>query len=43
MIRSSKFAPAFFSALLSLSAATTAIAQRPGITDTEIKFGNIMP
>ena len=43
MIRSSKFAPAFFSALLALGAATTATAQQPGITDTEIKFGNIMP
>src|SRR5881409_3771045 len=43
MIRSSKFVPAFFSALLSLTAATTASAQHPGITDTEIKFGNIMP
>src|SRR3982751_2293330 len=43
MIRSSKFAPALFSALLSLGAATTATAQQPGITDTEIKFGNIMP
>jgi ABC-type branched-subunit amino acid transport system substrate-binding protein len=43
MIRSNKFVPAFFSALLSLGAATTATAQQPGITDTEIKFGNIMP
>jgi ABC-type branched-subunit amino acid transport system substrate-binding protein len=44
MIRSSKFVPAFFfSALFSLAAATTATAQQPGITDTEIKFGNIMP
>jgi branched-chain amino acid transport system substrate-binding protein len=44
MIRSSKFAPAFlFSALLSLIAAATAAAQQPGISDTEIKFGNIMP
>src|SRR5436309_15832863 len=43
MIRSSKFVPAFFSALLSLTAATTASAQQPGISDTEIKFGNIMP
>ena len=44
MIRSSKFTPALlFSALLSLAAATTAPAQQPGITDTEIKFGNIMP
>ena len=43
MIRSSKFVPAFFSALLSLTAATTVSAQQPGITDTEIKFGNIMP
>jgi ABC-type branched-subunit amino acid transport system substrate-binding protein len=44
MIRSSKFVPAaFFSTLLSLTAATTAAAQQPGISDTEIKFGNIMP
>src|SRR5437667_7601859 len=44
MIRSNKFVPAaFFSALLSLTAATTVSAQQPGITDTEIKFGNIMP
>lgn len=43
MIRSSKFAPALLSALLALGAATTATAQQPGITDTEIKFGNIMP
>jgi len=43
MIRSSKCAPAFFSALLSLTAATAVSAQQPGITDTEIKFGNIMP
>jgi hypothetical protein len=44
MIRSNKFAPVFFiSALLSLTAATTATAQQPGISDTEIKFGNIMP
>jgi|GEM_PF-4520911 len=38
-----KFAPVFFSALLALGIATTASAQQPGITDTEIKFGNIMP
>ena len=43
MIRSSKFVPAFLSALLALGTATTANAQQPGITDTEIKFGNIMP
>src|SRR6478609_3507637 len=43
MIRSSKFAPVLFSALLALGIATTASAQQPGITDTEIKFGNIMP
>ena len=44
MIRSSKSTPAlFFSALLTLAASTTASAQQPGITDTEIKFGNIMP
>src|ERR1044072_357648 len=44
MIRASKSALAFyFSTLFSLSAATTASAQQPGISDTEIKFGNIMP
>ena len=44
MIRSGRFSPVFFfSALLSLTAATTATAQQPGITDTEIRFGNIMP
>ena len=44
MIRSNKFVPAaIFSALLSLTAATTVSAQQPGITDAEIKFGNIMP
>src|SRR3954468_5232554 len=43
MIRSSKFVPAFFSAVLALGAATTVTAQQPGISDTEIKFGNIMP
>ena len=43
MIRSSPFAPALFSALLALATASTASAQQPGITDTEIKFGNIMP
>src|ERR1700755_826244 len=44
MIRSSKFTPAaLLSAVLSLSALTAASAQQPGITDTEIKFGNIMP
>ena len=43
MIRLSKSAPAIvLTALLSLAAAT-AFAQQPGITDTEIKFGNIMP
>src|SRR2546423_9559006 len=30
-------------ALLSLAAFTPASAQQPGISDTEIKFGNIMP
>jgi Periplasmic binding protein len=30
-------------ALLSLAAFTPASAQQPGITDSEIKFGNIMP
>src|SRR3954449_9637323 len=43
MIRSSKFVPVFFSAVLALGAATTVTAQQPGISDTEIKFGNIMP
>jgi hypothetical protein len=43
MIRSSKFGPAFFSALIALGAVTAATAQQPGISDTEIKFGNIMP
>ena len=43
MIRLSKSAPAIvLTALLSL-AASTAFAQQPGITDAEIKFGNIMP
>src|SRR5260370_27185579 len=42
MIRSSQAAPALFLAL-SLAASTAAFAQQPGITDTEIKFGNIMP
>ena len=43
MIRS-KFRPAAsLSAVLSLSAWTAASAQQPGITDIEIKFGNIMP
>ena len=40
MIRSSKPALAV---LLSLAAWTSALAEQPGITDTEIKFGNIMP
>ena len=43
MIRSSKFGPAFFSVLIALGAVTAATAQQPGISDTEIKFGNIMP
>jgi ABC-type branched-subunit amino acid transport system substrate-binding protein len=44
MIRSLNAAPAFFlTAFLSLVMATAASAQHPGITDTEIKFGNIMP
>jgi ABC-type branched-subunit amino acid transport system substrate-binding protein len=30
-------------ALLSLSLSAPAAAQQPGITETEIKFGNIMP
>jgi ABC-type branched-subunit amino acid transport system substrate-binding protein len=40
VIRSSQLA---FAALLSLSLCAPAAAQQPGITDTEIKFGNIMP
>ena len=40
MIRSSQLA---FAALLSLTICAPALAQQPGITDTEIKFGNIMP
>src|SRR5882757_7812233 len=40
MIRSSNLALA---ALLSLAAWTSASAEQPGITETEIKFGNIMP
>src|SRR3977135_678847 len=44
MIRSSKSARAvFLSALLTLAASTAVFAQQPGITDPEIKFGNIMP
>jgi len=44
VIRSSSVAPAvFLAASLSLAAWTPAAAQQPGITDTEIKFGNIMP
>ncbi len=44
MTRSSQFVPAaLFSAALLLTAAMPARAQQPGITDTEIKFGNIMP
>jgi ABC-type branched-subunit amino acid transport system substrate-binding protein len=44
LIRSSSVAPAvFLAASLSLAAWTPAAAQQPGITDTEIKFGNIMP
>ncbi len=43
MIRSNKSDPAaFLVALLSL-ASPTALAQQPGVSDTEIKFGNIMP
>jgi hypothetical protein len=48
MIRSSKsastdFLTAFLAVSLSLAAWSAASAQQPGITDTEIKFGNIMP
>src|SRR5215217_8399283 len=42
MIRASQSAPAIFLAL-ALIAPTSAFAQQPGISDTEIKFGNIMP
>jgi ABC-type branched-subunit amino acid transport system substrate-binding protein len=40
VIRSNQLA---FAALLSLAICAPAAAQQPGITDTEIKFGNIMP
>ncbi len=40
MIRSRKLT---FAALISLTMAGPAAAEQPGITDTEIKFGNIMP
>ena len=44
MMRLSPFAPAaLLSAALTVAACTVASAQQPGITDTEIKFGNIMP
>src|SRR6201747_849377 len=44
MIRLKLSAPAaLLSAALSLASWTVASAQQPGITDTEIKFGNIMP
>ena len=44
MIRLSKSGRAIFlSALLTFAASAAAVAQQPGITDTEIKFGNIMP
>src|SRR5712672_3275873 len=44
MIRSRLSAPAaLLSAALSLAASSTVLAQQPGTTDTEIKFGNIMP
>ena len=43
MIRSSQFAPAFFSAAALPGRCDAGAAQQPGITDTEIKFGNIMP
>ena len=45
MIRSSKSAPAVLlsAAAVAVPRATAASAQQPGITDTEIKFGNIMP
>jgi ABC-type branched-subunit amino acid transport system substrate-binding protein len=44
LIKSSSVAPAvFLAASLSLAASTPASAQQPGISDTEIKFGNIMP
>src|SRR3977135_2295196 len=44
MIRSSQLAPAaLLSAALLLAAWTADSAQQPGITDTEIKLGNLMP
>ena len=44
MIRSSKSAPAaFLTLIVALAASNAVFAQQPGITDTEIKFGNIMP
>ena len=44
MIRSNRSTPAaLLSVVLSLAAWTSATAQQPGISDTEIKFGNIMP
>ena len=44
MIRSRKPARAILlGVILSLGSWTAASAQQPGITDTEIKFGNIMP
>jgi ABC-type branched-subunit amino acid transport system substrate-binding protein len=44
VIRSSSVVPAvFLAASLSLAEWTPVAAQQPGITDTEIKFGNIMP
>ena len=44
MIRSSKSAPASFPRIdLTLAASSAAFASATGITDTEIKFGNMMP
>jgi len=40
VIRSRKLT---FAALISLTMSAPAAAEQPGITDTEIKFGNIMP
>src|SRR5215510_3970833 len=43
MVQSSRFITAILSSAWLALAASTASAQQPGITDTEIKFGNIMP
>src|ERR1700750_3284841 len=43
MIRSSKSAGAILLSLMLSLAGSATRAQQPGITDAEIKFGNIMP